>query len=239
MVNSPELNRVINQKSPKRKDIVMIKKGSVLLLVLLICLPGCRKERKEDRGYGKRGRNMAQKTDDFNTPNLALADKDLDVDETTKALFNNEMNEFMSFVEGGDFDLEDAMKKDEFAWQAAGDQRQLETVYFGFNQNKVGNEQRAKLDHNADKAKQLLADAGTDAKLVVEGHACASAGSDVYNMALSLQRATEVSNQLAAAGVSRNQLKTVGRGNEMLVVKEGGREEQAPNRRVEMHVIHS
>lgn len=208
---------------------MMIKKVSALLIVLLISLPGC--------GRKKRDYRTMAKTDNFDTVNLALADKNLEINEETKQFFD-EMDEFVRVV-GDDFDLrEDGIKQDEFAWQAAGDQ-QLDTVYFGFNKDKVTKEERGKVDHNINKAKKLLADAGSDAKLIVEGHACASAGSDAYNLALSERRAKEVSDQVVAAGVARNQVKSVGRGNEMLIVKDGSREEQAPNRRVEMHVIRS
>lgn len=227
---------------PKRKDIVMIKKGSLLLLVLLASLPGCGGRKKGD--YGRKGRNVSQQTEDFNSVNLALADG-LEVDESIQRYFDD-MDEFVKFAGQEDFDLVqaegDALKQDEFAWQDAGDQtKQLETVYFGFNKEKVDKSERAKVANNITKAKKLLADAGkaAEVKLVVEGHACASAGSDAYNMGLSEKRAKEVSDQLVAAGVARSNIKTVGRGNEILVVKDGGREEQWPNRRVEMHVIHS
>ncbi len=217
----------------------MIKQGSMLLVVLLLSLPGCGGSKKVQGERGRKGRMVAKKADDFNTVNLALAEKEgLEVDETTKNFFN-EMNEFVSFVESGDdFNLGEDIKKDEFAWKTAGAQP-LDTVYFGFNKAKVDHKERKKVARNVDTAKKLLQEAGPDAQLVVEGHACASAGSDAYNLALSEKRAKEVSDQLVSAGVARDHVKTVGRGNEMLIVKEGGREEQAPNRRVEMHIVRS
>ncbi len=115
------------------------------------------------------------------------------------------------------------------------DGKKFETVYFGFNKNKVDKAEREKVAQNIEKVRELVA-AGATVKIVVEGHACASAGSDAYNLALSEQRAKEVRDQLVAAGISHNQIKIVGRGTGMLVVKDGGREEQWPNRRVEIHV---
>lgn len=211
----------------------MIKKGTILfLLLLLVSLPGCGRRKKERGEYG-RGRTMAQK-DDFKSVNIALANEEgLEVDAATQKFFMDEINQFVN-LEDSDFDL---VKKDEFAWQAAGDQGQLETVYFGFNKNKIDKVERTKVERNVDKAKQLLTDAGAGVKLVIEGHACASAGSDAYNMALSQQRAAGVKSDLVAAGIPFDKVTSVGRGNEMLVVKDGGREEQAPNRRVEMHII--
>jgi outer membrane protein OmpA-like peptidoglycan-associated protein len=186
-------------------------------------------------------------TDEFNTVNLALAGQgdDLGIDESTRSFFDG-MEEFVSFAEDGrEFDLVEAqgdraIKRDEFAWQDAAEAKQFETIYFGFNKDKVDKLEKEKVAHNIEKTKQLLADAkslDSKAKIVVEGHACDSAGSDAYNMSLSERRAKEISDQLVAAGIAREDIKTVGRGSEMRVVKEGNRDEQWPNRRVEIHLI--
>ncbi len=68
----------------------MIKKGSVLLLALLLSLPGC--QRKDRKMEGRRGREVAHKSDDFKTVNLALADKDLAVDESMRSFFDDMKN---------------------------------------------------------------------------------------------------------------------------------------------------
>lgn len=217
----------------------MIKKESMLLLALLVSLPGCMGRKKSDQG--KKGRKMAQSANDLKNANTALAAGDqLDTIDPEMQSFFNDMEEFVSFADEGDIDLKgDAMKQDEFAWQDTSDQdKQLEVVYFGFNKDKVTPDEKAKVAYNIDKAKEILAESH-DAKLVVEGHACASAGSDAYNMAISERRAKEVADQLVDAGVPREIVKTVGRGKEMLVVSEGDREAQSRNRRVELHVIHS
>jgi len=44
---------------------------------------------------------------------------------------------------------------------------------------------------------------------------------------------------VVADGIDRKDLQIVGRGKEMLVVKDGDRDEQWANRRVELHVVHS
>jgi outer membrane protein OmpA-like peptidoglycan-associated protein len=220
----------------------MIKKGSILLLALLVGLPGCgRKNKKMD--YSR-----INQTDEFNTVNLALAHQgDLEIDESTRSFFDG-MEEFVSFAQdGNEFDLVQAqgdagVKNDEFAWQSVDEAKQFETVYFGFDKDKVDKLEREKVARNIEKTKQIVTDAKSaknKVKVVVEGHACDSAGSDTYNMALSERRAKEISDQLVAAGISRDDVKVVGRGSEMLVVKEGNREEQWPNRRVELHVIQS
>ena len=75
----------------------------------------------------------------------------------------------------------------------------------------------------------------TGKKVVVEGHACNSAGSAKYNMMLSEKRAKKVAAWLKENGFSIKRLHIVGRGCEMPIVSSGSREEQAPNRRVEMY----
>ncbi len=227
---------------------MMIKKGSVLLLVLLVSLPGCaRKEKKADQP--KKGRQMTQKADAFKSVNLPLAaGEELEIDESMRSFFDD-MEEFVSFAQEGDFNLEagssagNAIKRDEFAWQdAEDDDTKLESIYFGFNKDKVDSAEKEKIEQNIDKAKKMLAEAkvdDTDAILVVEGHACASAGSDAYNMGISERRAKEISDRLVSAGIPRDDIKTVGRGKEMLVIEKGDQAEQWANRRVETHIAFS
>lgn len=214
----------------------MIKKGSVLLLALLLSLPGCgtRKGAKSDRSKG--GRRMAQNAEDLNSNLSVAAGDELEIDPSMRSFFDD-MEEFVEFAENeSELQLDE---QDKFAWQDINDEeKQLEPVYFGFNKDKVDTIEKEKIAQNIDKTKQILASAGIDAKLVVEGHACSSAGSTAYNKLLSQKRAEEVASQLIAAGIPRESIKTVSHGNQMLVVKEGGRDEQWSNRRVEMHIIH-
>lgn len=219
----------------------MIKKGSFLLLALLVSLPACGPKKGQKADMGKKTKKMAQ-SDEFSSVNMALADEDdLEIDESMRSFFND-MQEFVSFAEEqGDFEVEAEVQKDEFAWVEA-DEEQLDTVYFAFDKSKVDADEREKVDTNADRVRKLLAQAKAEdpaAKVVVSGHSCASAGSAAYNMALSEKRAKEVCDQLVAKGIDRKDLQVVGRGNEMLVVKDGDRDEQWANRRVELHVVHS
>lgn len=223
------------------KGFTMIKKGSFLLLVLLVSLPACmgRKDKKAESS-----KKMKNQSGEFSSVNMALADEDLDIDESMRSFFND-MEEFVSFAEqNGDFDLAEAegdkLKAGEFAW--ANNESGFETVFFPFDKYKVEEGEREKVKADALKAQEALAKAkelDEKAVLVVDGHSCNSAGSDAYNLALSEKRAKEVADQLVANGVDRSDLKIVGRGTEMLVVKDGSREEQWPNRRVELHVVHS
>lgn len=173
-------------------------------------------------------------------PRMAQADRDADMaladatnfsDEDLAGFFDG-MEEFAAL---SDEELERVA--DEFAWADADD---LEPLYFEFAKTEIDADQAEKLAYDVERARQLLEDAraeDADARLVVEGHACASAGTAEKNMAYSRRRAEVVAEALVNAGVERDALRVVGRGNEMLVVEDGDREQQWPNRRVELHVL--
>jgi len=205
----------------------MNKKGSSLLLIaLLLGLPGCGGSKKDKAP--KSGRRMAQADVDAE---MAVADANL-TDEDLAGFFEG-MEEFAALT---DEELERVA--DEFAWADADDA--LEPLYFEFAKTDVDEGQSEKLAYDVERAKQLLEDARAedpDARLVVEGHACASAGTAERNLEYSKRRAEVVAEQLVNAGVDKDALRVVGRGNEMLVVEEGDREQQWPNRRVELHVL--
>ncbi len=223
----------------------MSNKGtSLLLIALLVALPGCmdkgKGKKKEDhkKSY-KMNQSMAAR-DEFSDVSMPLADAD-DIefaDDSIKNFFSD-MDEFVSFNEDADENAA-KMSKDQFSWKDSEDNKKVETVYFEFGKYKIDEDQEEKIEYNTDEIKSALVDAKKDdpnAKLIIEGHACASAGSAAYNLALSEKRAKEVADRLVASGVSRDDMKVVGRGYEMLVAKEGSREEQWPNRRVELHVV--
>ena len=80
--------------------------------------------------------------------------------------------------------------------------------------------------------------------LNIDGHACHSAGTPAYNLVISERRARTVRNQLIARGISAEDVKIVGHGDEVPAVVDGkkvtgGREEQWQNRRSEIHVIYT
>jgi outer membrane protein OmpA-like peptidoglycan-associated protein len=77
------------------------------------------------------------------------------------------------------------------------------------------------------------AQAGRSTRIEVTGHTD-RAGSDAYNMALSLRRANAVKDQLVREGIAANQITVMGRGESqpLLPTADGVREPQ--NRRVEI-----
>lgn len=110
----------------------------------------------------------------------------------------------------------------------------LKAIYFDFDQYVIRPDQDAAFKKNLDSVKKLTKQGKT---IVIEGHACDSAGSESYNVHLSEKRAASVKKALINQGVPADQLKTVGRGVEMCIVHSGTREQQAPNRRVEIFVL--
>jgi len=107
-------------------------------------------------------------------------------------------------------------------------------VYFSFGEYSIRPDQQAVLDANLRRISGLVRKGST---IVVEGHACRFAGSALYNMHLSEQRAEAVAKYFTEQGVPREKMKVVGRGYEMCLVPEGDMEQQAANRRVEFYVL--
>ena len=221
-----------------------MKKGFMLLIVFLFSLPGCWGRCK--KSDSKKTKKMAQRTDVFSRVDIPLAeDSLLEADDASvRSFYDDDMQDFMTFAhEADDFELEQAGTQgrgdNEYSWlsEQGETQKELETAYFGFDHYSVRKDERDKAKRNARKVKEQV-EADKDLTVVVEGHACASAGSAAYNLALSEKRAKSYADFLEANGVPSDRIKKVGRGKEMLVLKEGGREEQWVNRRVELHEVH-
>lgn len=110
----------------------------------------------------------------------------------------------------------------------------LKNVFFEFNRYRIDDlrpDQRPVLAHDLGIVKSLAA---KGYKISVEGHACNSAGSTEYNMMLSEDRARAVADYLRKHGVV-GEIATIGHGSEHRIVESGTREQQAPNRRVEIY----
>ena len=124
-----------------------------------------------------------------------------------------------------------------FQWEnAAVDQskQDFKTIYFEFDKHKITKEQESNLQADIDHAKKMI-NAGK--VIVIEGHACDSAGSAVYNMTLSEKRAKFIAQKFTDAGIDKANIKIAARGQEMPVHKGGNKHEQAVNRRVEVYAI--
>lgn len=112
----------------------------------------------------------------------------------------------------------------------------FDRMLFEFNSYILQPKQLKDLKHNIKQAKKMIKQGKT---IVIEGHACHSAGSAIYNLALSEKRARHVAKEFAKAGIDSKHIKIAPRGHEMPLRKDGNREEQAINRRVEIFAIDS
>ena len=127
--------------------------------------------------------------------------------------------------------------KDDFQWDnIVYDTDAGEVIQFDFDDTAIKPSEQAKIRHNAELAKQEL-EAHPKSKVAVKGHACKIAKSELYNRAISQERAENVAKEYAKNGVSRDKVSAVGYGASELLTDEDGKEAQAPNRRVETDFI--
>jgi outer membrane protein OmpA-like peptidoglycan-associated protein len=218
-----------------------MKKGYILSLSLLVVLSGCKKKTKAQCPAGK--------SDVRTEVDIPVANDGI------KSFFDGDLDEFalsddaavkrdMSTAVNANIDAQG----NEYSWINETDGSGFKKVYFDFDKYDIRQDQQTNLAFDIDAVKKQISDAqATGAQLpiiVIDGHACHSAGSRVYNLALSERRAKVLADKLVEAGIPQECLKIVGRGSEVPAlingrVVEGGREEQAPNRRDEIHLVHA
>lgn len=240
-----------------------MKKMSLLALALaLVVLPGCfcRKNgcgsqpvRKNtvDR-YVETNMDMADEDDVIEEVDLDDLDDEDDEEEETSDELSDEDIAFLDDLETDDnmFTEEELAEllgdSDETAFNWVDEQAddELRKLYFSFNHYGIKADQKDALAYDIEQVRQLVVDAGTAAPtIVIEGHACQE-GTPSYNVGLSEKRAKSVADLFVEAGIDKNLIKVIGRGQECPVVAngkvvDGSRENRAPNRRVEVRVIYT
>jgi outer membrane protein OmpA-like peptidoglycan-associated protein len=239
-----------------------MKKGCILLFVLLLGVSGCggRRKRKGEPVKEKRPVATAQASTNVAIPlaqdqSRSFFDDDL---EEFELVDNQTDNAAVAKVETPapetpattDEVVKQDELEDEFAWVEADEKREqneLNVVYFDFDRYVIKQNEEEKVVANAESLKKMLDEQevkGTKATIVIEGHACHSAGSAIYNLALSEKRAKVLADRLVESGISRSQIKIVGRGKEFPAIIDGkpvtgSRDEQWRNRRDELTVINA
>lgn len=192
----------------------MKKIYALACLSLVVVLPGCW------RGKGK------------SSTEEAVSTGMVDTDKRTSIFDENEeafvLEDSKNPFNPGDESVN--LVEDSSLWDRQ--QGEFETVYFEFNKYQPKADQTAAIDRLAVKIKETPA--GT---IIVEGHACDSAGDPDYNMMLSERRARQIKKMLVSRGIPASRLKVVGRGSQMRKVQGGNRDQQAPNRRVELYTM--
>lgn len=207
-----------------------MNKVCIYLVASLLLLPGCFWRKNDTKTNGtvslKREKEVVKKGDK----------KKLFLDDNVKEFtFDEEQEAGFSPAALKDSSRLDLVANPEWEERKAEQAKQgLTAIYFDFDQYNIRADQDASFKKNLESVKRLTKQGKT---VVIEGHACNSAGDENYNMHLSEDRAKAVKHALIKKGIPAEQLKTVGRGFEMCIVHSGSREQQAPNRRVEIFVL--
>jgi peptidoglycan-associated lipoprotein len=226
-----------------------MKKGSVLLLVMLLSVAGCGKKKKcaEKPNANSKESTVSMPLTQDKKELSSVFDDDIAefalVDETTDVDGKKQVP-----VATNDANATDEDMGNEFAWidEADETEQDLKTVYFDFDKYAIKKDQETIVSHDIEVLKQTIAQAEKDGKkvtVVVEGHACHSAGSASYNLALSEKRAKVLKDRLVQAGISNANIKIVGRGQECPALTQdgkpvtGSREAQWLNRRDELNIL--
>lgn len=217
----------------------MKKQLAFFTILMLLSLPGCGKKKKTQAP----ARTMQTEVD------IPVAH-----DESMRSFFDGDVGEFAL--------AEDATKNgsittqpsdQDFAWIEESNKNSADSfkvVYFDFDSFNIREDQKDHLKHNIELAKKKLEACdgalGNDQKptIVIDGHSCHSAGSHIYNLALSEKRAKVLADKFVEEGIPSECIKIVGRGMEMPALVDGkpvdgDREHQWANRRDEMRIIYS
>jgi len=247
--------------------MVLMKKMSLLVLAFVALLPGCccRDKKKESMAQPVRNNRYIETSMDT-TDDIGEVEEEVemgDMDEYSGFgdidLDDEELKALLQEIEGegeesglGESEMEDVdlsgMEEEsdetELTWIEEQADDELRKLYFTFNHYGIRADQKNALAYDIEQVKQLIAQAGsTQPTVVIEGHACQE-GSRSYNIGLSERRAKVVADLFVDAGIDKDLIKVIGRGQECPVVMNGrvvngSREDRAPNRRVEVRVIYT
>lgn len=239
----------------------MKKMSLAVLTCALILLPGCccRKDstsQSKKRNIDRVETNMypanEEEVSEENAEVLEEDDFD-DIDALLKAIEDENMSveededlaDLFDEYSSSEVDVNDEIDENQvFNWIEEQADDELRKLYFSFNHYGIREDQKDALRYDIEQVKQLIAQAGTaEPIIVIEGHACQE-GSPSYNIGLSEKRAKNVADIFVAAGIDRDRIKVVGRGQECPevingMIVSGSREQRAPNRRVEVRVIYT
>lgn len=201
-------------------------------------------------GCGKTGKKDCKKTASLETTqvqgeadNLKLADAGnvLQDEQGEEDLFADQGRELAELDEelqaSHDFEVAELEDESDVVGNEGG--QAFETLHFAFNESGILPEEKVLLNKNIETARAVTAEGR---KIVIQGH-CDQLGSPAYNLALSVERANAIKNEMIKEGVSEDAVEVVGVGSEMPVVWSDAQDrdqkitELAPNRRAEISVI--
>lgn len=211
------------------------KKLLAVSLMLLAVLGGCKKKQKSTDT--KKHSLFSKATDKSKRFKAGQAVDPLELDSDSMKTFA--LDDSISKHKASAQTSTSEQSSPLFSWEnidAEKSKNQFKTLHFDFDKDNLKSNEEPALRHNIDEAKKMIKQGKT---IVIEGHACHSAGSTAYNMAISERRARHVAQKFAEHNIDAANIKIAPRGQEMPVVKGGNRQQQAPNRRVETYAIDS
>lgn len=208
---------------------------ATISLCALLAVSGCSKKSEHSKPHKKTtSLKTKHKKSHDSTAHEAIKAFDLDNDSMKTFALDDKLDQHQKHTP-----TPPANTNQLFAWENIASEESKDSfkkLPFEFDSYSLQKENLDDLKHNIKQAKKM---SKQNKKLVVEGHACHSAGSAIYNLALSEKRARHVAKLLADAGVNPANIKIAPRGQEMPIRKGGTRAEQAVNRRAELFAIDS
>lgn len=208
------------------------KKFLFLSIILLTVFGGCKKSQKSDISKKSHFSKSSQVKRSKKGVDQSADAFDLDADAMKSFALDDQVSKHAEH-QSTSKPSENPM----FSWEnlnAEESKHQFKTIYFDFDKDVIKPEQHSALNYDISEAKKMIKQGKI---IVIEGHACHSAGSAIYNLALSERRARYIAQKFAEAGIDASNIKIAPRGQEMPVRKGGSKAEQWVNRRVEIYAI--
>jgi outer membrane protein OmpA-like peptidoglycan-associated protein len=210
----------------------MHQKTLVFAMILLtIALSGCKKSQKRS----STPRNNKNQTEQIGDVAMPLAQND----STMISLFDEDIEAFVLQEETENPFMQDSMtvaQNDlDISWEEPTHLKdEIKVVHFSYDSSKPLENEKLALEDLTKKAQEIYKN---DRMVCVKGHSCKYHGTDAYNVALSMKRASTIKENLVQAGIPESHLKVFGVGNEEPVAFDDSLDGQAPNRRVEMYAL--
>lgn len=194
-----------------------MKKIFLLVLLLSVCVPGCKKKNTSNTKY--------RKVENVNKANGGKT-------------FSEDADEFVLEDEAGFNVFDDENKKQidenkDIAWDEVDNEGdKFDRVQFDYDKSNIKPNEQEKVQRNAKKILPRLKK-DENSKVIVKGHACKLAKNKEHNYVVSQERAENERNEYVKLGVPEEKIKAVGYGATNLLTDEDGMEAQAVNRRAE------
>ncbi len=202
-----------------------------LLLVLCVGLSGClfKKDGVEIKGKSKKKTTLSGNSGK-GIPLSSGADQGKLWDDKVEAfaLYSDEGDDAQRLSDSGLEVADTGWEKDDSL-----DARHFQPVTFAFDSWKIEAAQKPKVDINVALAREALSDEET--AIVVAGNSDSQFVSEIYNIAVSENRARAMAKEFEQKGIDKKRIKTIGYGDSRKVVDVPGREEK--NRRVDLEVL--